>query len=159
MVATTEICCLIPPRRAVGQSPPWPFADDREHVLRSVIFAACGALLPDYLARHVDEVSGAAESAAALEFDAGFLKRYPDWQLQFARLLTLAAIALFLDEVDPAAGQSYVLLEQRAYGLRQLPAVVDAFQRYLVKQRAGEYRHVAEYMPQLVADLKEATGK
>ena len=160
VVTATEISCLIPPRRAVGQSPPWPFADDREHVIRSVIFAACGALLPDYFTKHADEVSGAAESAAALEFDEGFLKRYPDWQLQFARLLTLAAIALFLDEVDPGAGQSYVLMEQRAgRGLRRLPTFVTVLQGYLVKQRAGEYRHVAEYMPRLVFDLKAATDK
>ncbi len=71
VVTRTEICCLIPPRRAVGQSPPWPFADDREHVLSGVIFAACGALVPDYLSKHADEVSGAAESAATLEFDEG----------------------------------------------------------------------------------------
>ncbi|MFQ5407040.1 MAG: hypothetical protein ACE5FI_01285 [Anaerolineales bacterium] len=151
--------CLVPPRRAVGESPPWPFEADREHVLNAVIQSAFGALLRPFLADHDAAVQRARALDHLLGFDAAFRKRYPDWETQLARLLTLAATALFLDEIDPGAGDSFTLFERRTSGLRNLPVVVLALRGYLDQQRAGNYNNVAEYLPQLASDVQATLGK
>lgn len=153
------IYCLIHPRKAVGESPPWSYSADREHVLRLMVQEACEALLPSYLARHRDVVTATAGQAAELPFASTFRARYPDWEQQLEQLITFAAMALFLDLADPGAGDSFTFYEQRMRGLRALPVVVLLFKDYLEQQRAGKYAHVAEYLPRFVSDMKSTMRK
>ncbi len=99
---------LLPPPKAVGTSPPWPYREDPGWVVTQL----AQALLPHLL----------AEKSASL---------LPAHQT----LLTHAAIATCLAAtLDPFEAQSYLLRSKKFHNLPQLPQAMAQLEKYL----AGE---------------------
>lgn len=101
VLASTEesLFLLLPPPKAVGESPPWPYREDPGFVLAQ----AC-----DRLAGHL--------------MAAGLARLGATQQVYFKR----AAVTLFLEqEVDEAEAMAYLVRSKKEHNLPQLPLVVE----------------------------------
>ena len=98
---------LLPPPKAVGESPPWPYAEDSGWVH----VQTCRRLLQRVL--------------------ANTLKELPFGQQE---LLLHAATALYLERaVDEAEALAYVLRSKKQHKLPRLPLVVENLRAYLAE--------------------------
>jgi hypothetical protein len=109
--AETTLYLLLPPPKAVGESPPWPYSEDPPHVVATVCQELAVRLMADQLA----------------------LLERPQWEL-----FRHAATALCLEAaVDEFESQAYLLRIKKANDLPQLPAVTEQLRRYLAGELAG----------------------
>jgi hypothetical protein len=153
-VATGDaLVCILPPRMAWGDNPPWPFSDDRAYVLRAALTQYSRLLMGRILGDHAAVVTEAARHA--LPVSPAFAGQYPTWEARFLALVGMGLVAIYLeDHVSPAEAGAYVLLARKAQGLEALPGVVDALRRYLAGQAAGTYTGFADYLPHFLEHLR-----
>lgn len=96
---------LLPPPKAVGESPPWPYSEDPGWVQAM----ACRRLLKHHLA---DILAGLDETRQAL--------------------LLHAATALYLEQaVDEGEAMAYLVRSKKQHKLPTLPLVVEEMRKYL----------------------------
>jgi hypothetical protein len=109
VVAPTQLSLflILPPPKAVGESPPWPFAEDPGWALAT----ACGQLTAYLL----------ADTLAQLDTTQQILLKH-------------AATTLFLEqEIDDAEALAYQLRSRKEQKLPRLPLVVEALRNYLTR--------------------------
>lgn len=96
---------LIPPPKAVGESPPWPYRDEEEGVLATACYHSLSLAL--------------AEPLAALS---------PAHEIRFRH----AATVLFLERaVDETAARFYLLRRRKEAGIEGLPEAVATLRLFL----------------------------
>ncbi|MCA9916675.1 MAG: hypothetical protein KC445_01930 [Anaerolineales bacterium] len=110
VVATREgaLTLLLPPPKAVGESPPWPFDEDPGWVVATVAEQLVPYLLPGTL-----------------------VASDPDQQFMAKRLAAAHCLAALVDDFE---AQAYLLRAKKEYDLPQLPALFAQLQ----EEVAGE---------------------
>ena len=99
---------LLPPPKAVGESPPWPFDEDPGWVLDHT----CHALMDHFLADILAQFG-------------------PDQQ----QLLKYAATTLFLEEaIDETEAMGYLIRTKKQHNLPRLPLAVEELRHWLPQQ-------------------------
>lgn len=141
---------IIVPRKAVGESPPWPFADDREHLIRLVIHDFCQAMLDNVIAQNPQVVTATAAKAKELILPAEMLVTHPTWALQLAELFNYGATTVFMNRIIPGSGDAFALYERRTKHILIMPSIIKAVTQYLERKANGETTPLAEYLPQFI---------
>ncbi len=150
-----DLVCIVPPRLAWGDSPPWPFDEDPAHVYRAVLVQVGHMLMVAYLRRHAEQI--AVISKTPLPVTDQFRTLYPTWVEQFANLFVAGAVAIYLeDHVSSAEANAYVLMERKLHGLEVLPGVINVFRHYLRELDAGHYTNLLDLLPNFSRRLKIA---
>lgn len=151
----SDLVCIIPPRLAWGDSPPWPYDEDPAHVYRAVMAQFGRLLMMDYLRIHAGQIGEIAQTP--LPVSAQFQSLYPTWQEQFTNLFVAGAVAIFLeDHVSKAESQAYVLMERKVRGITILPGMISVLKRYLSEKAAGRYDSLIDFLPLFPRQLKVA---
>lgn len=107
VLATTEeaLFLLLPPPKAVGESPPWPYREDPGLVLAQ----SCDRLVGYLLVAEVGRMDATE-------------------QVLFKR----AAVTLFLEQaIDEAEAMAYLVRSKKEHNLPQLPGVVEELRQRL----------------------------
>jgi hypothetical protein len=155
LLANGELCCVVPPRIAWGDNPPWPFDEDPAHVYRAALTCFASVLMGRYLDGHpglIDKVS-----KKKLPVSKRFRELHPTWQAQFMALLGAGLVAIYLeDHVSSQEAQAFVLMEKKASGLDELPGVISVLRRYLSGFQDGQYAEFADYLPFFAQHLRVA---
>ncbi len=141
---------LMPPRRAVGESQPWPFSDDRDHVLKLAINDFCLSALDSFFAAHPGLLP--ETSAASERLPEHFRAVHPTWPRQIAKLFTYGILAVFLNRIEPGEGDALILYDRRTKGLPLLPSVVNSVTDYLEAKANGQAT-LADYLPRLAGEV------
>lgn len=150
-----EITCIVPPRPAWGDSPPWPFDEDPVHIYRATVGQYTRLLMRDYLAHHENQVNEA--SLIELPVSDSVRAQNPTWIDQFLALFVSGVVAIFLeDRVNTAEAKAYTLMESKVYGMAMLPGVISVLRRYLNDLEAGKYSNFAEFLPLFPKQLRVA---
>lgn len=140
---------LIPPRKAVGESPPWPFGDDRDYLLRYVLHDFCQSLLTE----QAEALAATAAQSDQLSLPDDFRVAYPTWAKQFAELFAYGLISTFLNRIEEGAGDAVILYDRRTRKLALLPAVVTAVSNFLAARIEGRCSGLADYIPNFAAEV------
>ncbi|MCP4422012.1 MAG: hypothetical protein GY805_35810 [Chloroflexi bacterium] len=116
IVATTDgaLMLLLPPPKAVGESPPWPFDEDPGWVVATV----CQHLIPHLLAAELAQVDEAQQNVA----------------------VHMAVAHCLVQMLDDFEAQAYLLRAKKEHNLPQLP---DLFARLQVDIVKGNGRSLA----------------
>lgn len=141
---------IIVPRKAVGESPPWPFADDREHVIRLVIHDFCQALLDSVIAQNPQVGTATAPKAKNLILPDELRTTHPSWAMQLAELFNYGATVIFLNRIIPGSGDAFALYERRTKHILIMSSIIEAVTHYLERKAKGETTSLAEYLPQFI---------
>lgn len=150
-----ELLCVVPPRLAWGDSPPWPFDEDPTHVYRAALTQYGRLLLMGYLRAHAGKLTAAMKSP--LPVGDQFSAMHPTWEEQFTALFVAAAVAIYLeDHVSKAEAKAYVLMARKAQGLAILPGTVSVLRRYMTEREAGRYRSLLDFLPVFPKQLRVA---
>ena len=100
LLADGELCCVVPPRIAWGDNPPWPFDEDPAHVYRAALTQFGSVLMHRSLASQPGLL--AKVSAKKLPVSKRFTALHPTWEAQFMALLGSGLVAIYLeDHVSP----------------------------------------------------------
>lgn len=111
---------ILPPPKAYGESPPWPYREGVDWVLAESCLQLSGRLLAEELAE-----AGADKAA----------------------LLKQAAVVLFLEKaMNEAEARAYLVRSKKQYQLPELPAAVEGLRGYLARPDQGVRLH--EWMGQ-----------
>jgi hypothetical protein len=98
---------ILPPAKAWGESPPWPFGEDPGWVIAQSCFYLVHHFLADTLAQ-MNETQGG--------------------------LLTYAAVTLCLEkEFDEAEAMTYLVQKKKEQNLPRLPLAVELLRNYLAE--------------------------
>ncbi len=143
---------LMPPRKAVGESPPWPFRDDRDHVLKLAINDFCLSVLDDFFDQHQGLLPEA--SAASYQLPMPFRAMHPTWPRQVAKLYTYGVTSVFLNHTEAGEGDALILYDSRTKNLPLLPKVVASVSNYLSSENHGTQSDLAEYLPKLAGEIE-----
>ncbi len=136
---------IMPPRKAVGESKPWPFGDDRDYVVRLVVHDFVQAQLLALLARQ-PELLPVGENNDLLP--ESFRAEFPTWQKQMVELFAYAAQIIFLNRLEDGAGDAFTVFERRTRKLVILPGVVDEVTNYIAgRGLSPAYATPATYLP------------
>jgi hypothetical protein len=151
---------IMPPRKAVGESPPWPFGDDRDYVARLAVHDFVQAGLVDLLKRRPDLIPYGVHAAS---LPAEFRLEHPTWQKQVVELFCYAAQVIFLNRIDDGAGDAFAIYERRTRKLALLPGVVDEMTNYVAgRGMSAHYANIEVYLPRFSGEvdllLKPAGG-
>ncbi|MCC6614655.1 MAG: hypothetical protein IT320_14335 [Anaerolineae bacterium] len=150
-----EFTCIVPPRPAWGDSPPWPFDEDPVHIYRAAIGQYIRLMMQDYLAHNQAQVDEA--SLIELPVSDSLREQSPNWTDQFLALFVSGVVAIFLeDRINPAEAKAYTLMESKVYGMAMLPGVVSVLRRYLGDKEAGKYGSFADFLPIFPKQLRVA---
>lgn len=150
-----ELVCIVPPRLAWGDSPPWPFDEDPTHVYRAALGQYGRLLLLGYLRAHSDRL--AAVTAAPLPVSDQFRALHPSWEDQFVALFIAAAVAIYLEDyVSQKEADAYVLMARKAQGMTILPGMISVLRRYLQEREAGRYQTLLDFLPVFPKQLRVA---
>jgi hypothetical protein len=150
----SDLVCIVPPRLAWGDSPPWPFDEDPAHVYRAALTQYGRLLISAYLRNHADQVA-AAETP--LPVSDRFRTIFPTWTDQFASLFVAGLVAIFLeDHVNQPEANAYVLMERKVHGLEILPGVISVLRHYLRELESGHYQTLLDLLPNFSRRLKVA---
>jgi hypothetical protein len=141
---------IIVPRKAVGESPPWPFADDREHILRLVIHDFCQAMLDNVIAQNPQVVTATAPKAKDLILPDELRTTHPSWALQLAELFNYGATVAFMNRIIPGSGDAFALYERRTKHILIMPTLIEAVTHYLEQKAKGNAIALEEYLPQFI---------
>jgi len=148
-----ELCLLMPPRKAWGDSAPWPYDNDPAFVYQEALKAYEELLLSGYFHQIPDVIATLSERP--LPVDEKFSKMHPAWIDQLTGLFTSATVALFLEEViDAREAKAFIQIQQKMEGLTILPGVTMLLRRYLDDQKTGKYANFSEYLPTFVKHLR-----
>ena len=150
-----ELCCVVPPRIAWGDNPPWPFDEDPAHVYRAALTQYGNLLMHRYLEGHPGLLDKVAKKK--LPVSKRFIELYPTWEAQFMALFAAGLVAIYLeDHVSPQEASAFVLMEKKASGLDELPGVISVLRRYLSGFQDGQYAGFADYLPFFAQHLRVA---
>ncbi|MBZ0299581.1 MAG: hypothetical protein K8J31_07580 [Anaerolineae bacterium] len=150
-----ELLCIAAPRRAWGDSPPWPFDEDPAHVYRAALSQFGRLLISAYLRHHPDRLAEAVKNPIPVGDQFGAL--YPTWEEQFVALWVAAAVAIFLeDHVSAAEAKAYVLMARKAQGMTILPGTISVLRRYLSERETGRYGDLLDFLPIFPKQLRIA---
>jgi hypothetical protein len=142
---------ILPPRKAVGESKPWPFGDDRDYVARLVIHDVVQAQLLALTAAQAGLIPLGENND---RLPAAFRAEFPGWPRQVIELFAYAAQILFLNRLDDGAGDAFMVFERRTRGLAVLPGVVDAVSNYLTGRGLSPvYAGLAAYLPHFADEV------
>lgn len=158
--AGNALYSIMPPRKAVGESKPWPFGDDRDYVVRLAVHDFVQAYLNDLVSHHPSLIP-AGENNDLLPAD--FQTEFPSWKRQVIELFAYGAQIIFLNRLEDGAGDSFALFERRTRKLNILPDVVHELSNYLAgRGLSPRYASIAAYLPhfadivdQLLYDSKD----
>jgi hypothetical protein len=151
----SDLLCIVHPRLAWGESPPWPFDEDPAHVYRAALQCYGRLLMMQYLRVHADKI--AEISQTPLPVGEQFQSMYPTWQEQFTNLFVAGAVAIYLeDHVSKTEADAYVLMERKVRGITILPGMISVLRRYLNERSAGRYATLIEFLPVFPRQLKVA---
>ncbi len=142
---------LMPPRKAVGESPPWPFRDDRDYILRLAVHDFTECLLADALARNPGLLP---ENSVSEQLPTDFRAEHPSWPRQVTELFAYGMMTIFLNRLDDGAGDSFALFERRTRKLTVLPAAITAVSNYLDGRAKGQIASINDYLASFVEALK-----
>lgn len=150
-----QLICIAPPRIAWGDNPPWPFDEDPAHLYVEALSNYARLLMLAYLRQNADDVATVAQKP--LPVSPAFKQQYPTWGDQFTELFAAGAVALFLeDSVSKKEAQAYILMQNKAQGLKVLPGVVSVLRRYLNEYADGHYETFIKYLPNFPGHLRVA---
>ncbi len=153
--ANSELCCIVPPRIAWGDNPPWPFDEDPAHIFRATLTRFGRLLMQDYLHQHQDVLE--TVSRKKLPVSKSFVEAHPGWEEQFLTLFTAGLVAIYLEDfVSKAEADAFVLLEKKTQGIEVLPGVVSVLRRYLSGHESGQYPAFIDYLPHFGKHLRVA---
>jgi hypothetical protein len=103
----TAVYLLLPPPKAVGESPPWPYDEDPGWVLDRT----CQTLMDYFLADILHQFNSEQQ-----------------------RLLKYAATALFLEEaIDEAEAMSYQIRAKKQHNLPRLPLAIKELRQWMAQ--------------------------
>ncbi len=155
VAAPGALVCILPPRLAWGDNPPWPFADDPAYVLRAALMQYSRLLLARLL--RMEPAASAEAARHRLPVSPAFAGRYPTWEAQFLALVGMGLVAIYLEDyVSPAEAEAFLLLARKADGLDVLPRVADVLRQYAAGVETGLYRDFADYLPHFAIRLRVA---
>jgi hypothetical protein len=150
-----DLVCIVPPRLAWGDSPPWPYDEDPAHVYRAALEQYGRLLMSAYLRAHADQIAKAASKPLPVTSD--FAALHPDWADQFTALFVSGAVAIFLEDyLSPAEASAYVLMARKVHGLTILPGVISVLRRYRGELESGRYHSLLDLLPNFARQLKVA---
>jgi hypothetical protein len=149
--STERAYSLMPPRKAVGESPPWPFRDDRDYILRLAVHDFTQFLLADVLEKNPGLLP---ESPLSEQLPADFRAEHPTWLRQVTELFAYGMMTIFLNRLDDGAGDSFALFERRTRKLAVLPAAITAVSTYLDSRAKGQITSINDYLPRFAEALK-----
>lgn len=151
----SELNCIVPPRIAWGDNPPWPFDEDAGHLYTEALGSYARLLMLSYLRQHASLVAPVAQKPLAVS--QKFSELHRTWGDQFVELFSAGAVALFLEEsVNIQEAKAYVLMQNKAQGLKILPGVVSVLRRYLTEHADGKYETFINYLPNFPGHLRVA---
>ena len=155
-ISTGEtLYCIVPPRLAWGDNPPWPFDEDPAHVLSAALVQFGRLLMWRYLQGKPEALAEAA--AQPLPVSRDLAEQCPSWEAQFLTLFGAGLVAIYLEmHVSKQEAQAYILMEKKAQGLTELPGVVSVLRRYLSGFMDGSYTEFADYLPFFAKHLRVA---
>jgi hypothetical protein len=136
---------IMPPRKAVGESKPWPFADDGDYVARLAVHDFVQAQLFDLLNRQPKLIPVGENNDLLPE---AFRTEFETWPKQVVELFAYAAQIIFLNRLEDGAGDSFAVFERRTRKLAILPGIVDEVTNYIAgKGLAQRYASLEVYLP------------
>jgi hypothetical protein len=153
-VRNTELVAVCPPRLAWGDSPPWPFDEDKPYIHRVALQQYGRLILVPYLRRHADKVAEAAKSE--LPVSDQFRAIYPDWGAQFINIFMTAAITIYLEELDKLEARAFIQEQVRRHNMKILPGAVSVLNRYRQERESGKFDELADFLLVFPKQLKVA---
>lgn len=150
-----EYICIVPPRIAWGESPPWPFNEDPAHIYRALLASTGHMMMLNFLREHESEIS--LEGKKPLPLTDQFMSMNPTWAEQFTYLFVASAVAMFLeDHYNRKEADAFILMERRVTGLEVLPAAITVYRRYLREVEEGNYKNILDAIPTFSRQLRVA---
>ncbi len=153
-IHSKELVAVCSPRLAWGDSPPWPFDEDQSYIQRVALSQYLKLIVVPYLRANAEKVGEAA--ANELPVDDKFRAQYPTWGEQFVNIFMMAAIAIYLEELDTREGRAYIQNKVKIDGVKILPGAVSVFKRYLQERETGKFNELADFMLVFPKQLKVA---
>ena len=148
-----ELIALLPPRKAWGDSAPWPYDNDPVYMYQEVLKAYEELLLQAALHQNAAMVSILSEKPISISDK--FTARHPSWPEQLSSLFTAASIAIFLEQsTHPLEAKAFVQMQQKVEDIPILPEVIRLLKRYLEDQKNGKYATFAEFLPVFGKNLR-----
>lgn len=153
-VGTKELIAICPPRLAWGDSPPWPFDEDKPYIHRAALSKYTHMVLLGFLRANADVVVEAAKSELAVS--DMFKSLYPTWGEQFVTIFVSAAIAVYLEQMDKLEARAYVKEQTKIHNMKILPGAISVLKRYLQERENGKFNTMADFLPVFPKQLKVA---
>jgi len=148
-----ELVVMLPPRKAWGDSAPWPYNNDPVYMYQETLKAYEELLLRAALRQNAATVAILSEKPISVS--PKFTSFYPSWPDQLAGLFTAASIAIFLEEsTHPLEAKAYVKMQQKVEDIPILPDVIRLLKRYLEDHKNGKYANFAEFLPVFAKNLR-----
>jgi len=148
-----DLFAVLPPRRAWGDSAPWPYESDKTYVYQEALRAYLRLLLDAMLDAQPEEVAAASERP--LPVGERFARLHPIWREQFTELFIAGAMVLFLeDTLDPREARAYAQQVTKVEGLTLLPNVVRLMKRYEGDRALGKYATFMDYFTIFIRQLR-----
>ncbi len=148
-----ELIALVPPRKAWGDSAPWPYDNDPVYMYQETLKAYEELLLGAHLRQYASTISTLSEKP--LPVGEKFVALHPTWTDQLIGLFTSASTAMFLEEViDAREAKAFVQMQQKVDGITILSGVISILKRYVEEQKTGKYANFAEYLPNFAKHLR-----
>jgi hypothetical protein len=136
---------IMPPRKAVGESKPWPFGDDRDYVVRLAVHDFVQAQLLSLLTPKPELIPIGENDDLLPE---AFRAEFPSWRKQVVELFAYAAQIIFLNRLEDGAGDAFAVFERRTRKLVILPEVVAEVSNYMAGKGTGQkYTSLEAYLP------------
>lgn len=118
-----DLVCVLPPRLAWGDNPPWPFDEDPAHVYSAAVSAFARLLMLDSAPVNASPLDG-----RMLRITAGF-------------------VALFLeDHLSGSEAKAYALMQRKVNGIDVQPAV-DGLRAYRAEVERGQAANLFDFLP------------
>ena len=150
-----SLVCIVPPRLAWGDSPPWPFDEDPIHVLRAAVTQYSQILVRDALNENRNQLVEVMQTPLPIGDQLRAL--YPTWEEQLISIFIAGIVAIYLqDHVSKAEADAYILMERKVRGMAVLPGVISVLRRYLSEHQAGRYQTFVDYLPLFPKQLRIA---
>lgn len=153
-VGSKELIAICPPRLAWGDSPPWPYDEDKPYIHRVALSEYTRMILLGFLRANADVVVEAAKNELAVS--DMFKALYPTWGEQFVTIFVSASIAVYLEQLDRLEARAYVKEQTKIHNMKILPGAVNVLQRYLRERENGRFDTIADFLPVFPKQLKVA---
>lgn len=153
-LSTKELVAICPPRLAWGDSPPWPFDEDKPYVHRAALAQYVRLILVPYLRNNAEIVTEAAKQDLAVSDQ--FRSIYPTWGEQFVAIFIGAATALYLEQLNPLESKAYIKEQVKIHDMKVLPGAVSVLNRYLQERESGKFQTLIDFLPVFPKQLKVA---